>query len=84
MTVYRADGTGLTEASWPYRPGTWVCQVGPKIPNLTFTRDRDHLVINAAGDGVRLDRDTMRAIGAMMMQLASEIEVEVASRTVPS
>lgn len=77
MTVYRSDGSELLPVgSWPYQPHPqWVCSVGPAVPNLKFTREGDKLVINAAGDGVRLDRDTMRAIGSMMMQLASEIEV---------
>jgi len=74
MTLYRSDGVPLPK--WLYQPANaqWVCSVGPAIPNLKFTREGDKLVINAAGDGVTLDRDTMRAIGAMLMQLASEIE----------
>ena len=72
MTVYRADGTELLHpADWPHERAEHPM---PEVPKLTFTRDRDHLIINAAGDGVTLDRDTMRAIGAMLMQLASEIE----------
>lgn len=79
MTVYRADGTELTEALWPYSPATF-CPLNPAIPNLTFERMGEHLVLHTSGDGVSIDAKTMRAIGAMMMQLASEIEADVANR----
>ena len=83
MTVYRTDGTGRTEATWPFHPGTFS-PPNPAIPILTVERVGEHLVLHTWGGVVSLDANTMRTIGAMMMQLASEIEVEVASRTVPS
>ena len=74
MTVYRADGTELLHpADWPHERAEHPM---PEVPKLTFTRDRDHLVIYAAGDGVTLDRNTIRAIGIMMVNLANDIEAE--------
>lgn len=77
MTVYQQDGKTehTTMAKWPYeravRPDDPAM---PEVPNLKFEREGDCLVIRAAGDGVSLDEPSIRAIGAMMMRLANDIE----------